>query len=75
VLWGAGWLAYHQGDYHDTATLAGALLDLAPRTGHPLDQRNGLTLRGMADLAGCRHREAMSAFGRGLEICRHRIIS
>jgi hypothetical protein len=37
ALWGAGWLAYHQSDYRDTATLAKALLDLAPRTGYPLD--------------------------------------
>ncbi len=69
ALWGAGWLAYHQGDYRDTATLAKTLLDLAPHTGHPLDRRNGLTLGGMADMAGGRHRQAISAFERGLEIC------
>jgi tetratricopeptide (TPR) repeat protein len=70
ALWGAGWLAFHQGDYHDTTTLAEALLDLAPHTGHPLDQRNGLTLRGMAEMADGRHRHAVSAFEQGLQICR-----
>jgi predicted ATPase/transcriptional regulator with XRE-family HTH domain len=70
ALWGAGWLAFHQGDYRDTAALAKALLDLAPHTGHPLDQRNGLTLGGMADMAGGRHHQAVSAFKQGLEICR-----
>lgn len=70
ALWGAGWLAYHQGDYRDTATLAGELLDLAPHTGHPLDQRNGLALRGMADMADGRHHDAMTAFEQGLGICR-----
>jgi predicted ATPase/transcriptional regulator with XRE-family HTH domain len=70
ALWGAGWLAFHQGDYHDTTTLAEALLDLAPHTGHPLDQRNGLTLRGMAQMAGGRHRHAISAFEQALTICR-----
>lgn len=39
-------------------------------TGHPLDRRNGLTLRGMADMAGGRYRQVMSAFEQGLEICR-----
>jgi tetratricopeptide (TPR) repeat protein len=70
ALWGAGWLAYHQGDYRDTATLANTLLDLAPHTGHRLDQRNGLTLRAMADMADGRHRHAISAFEQGLQICR-----
>jgi predicted ATPase/transcriptional regulator with XRE-family HTH domain len=70
ALWGAGWLAYHQGDYRDTAALANTLLDLAPHTGHRLDQRNGLTLRAMADMADGRHRQAISAFEQGLKICR-----
>jgi predicted ATPase/DNA-binding XRE family transcriptional regulator len=70
ALWGAGWLAYHQGDYADTAASAAALLDLAPATGNPLDRRNGLTLRGMTDMAERRHREAVSVFEEALQICR-----
>lgn len=38
--------------------------------GIPVDRRNALTLRGMADMAGGRYRQAMSAFEQGLEICR-----
>jgi predicted ATPase/transcriptional regulator with XRE-family HTH domain len=60
ALWGAGWLAYHQGDYGATAASAEALLTLAPATGDPLDRRNGLTLRGMTDMAQGRHREAVT---------------
>ena len=70
ALWGAGWLAYHQGDYGDTAARAEALLELARVTGDPLDRRNGLTLRGMTDMADGRHREAVSVFEEALEICR-----
>src|SRR5919199_3315767 len=70
ALWGAGWLAYHQGDYGDTAASAEALLDLAPVTGNPLDRRNGLTLRGMTDMAEGHHLDAVSVFEEALEICR-----
>jgi tetratricopeptide (TPR) repeat protein len=70
ALWGAGWLAYHQGDYGATAASAEALLDLAPVTGNPLDRRNGLTLRGMTDMADGRHQEAVSVFEEAVEICR-----
>jgi predicted ATPase/DNA-binding XRE family transcriptional regulator len=70
ALWGAGWLAYHQGDYGDTAASAETLLDLARVTGNPLEQRNGLALRGMTDMAEGRHREAVSVFEEALEICR-----
>jgi predicted ATPase len=70
ALWGAGWLAYHQGDYGDTAARAEALADLAPVTGNPLDRRNALTLRGMTDMAEGRHRDAVSVFEEALAICR-----
>ena len=70
ALWGAGWLAYNQGDFRDTATLGETLLGLAARTGRPLDERNGLTLRGMSAMADGRYRDAIAPFERGLEICR-----
>jgi tetratricopeptide (TPR) repeat protein len=70
ALWGTGWLAYHHGDYWETAMFAEALSDLARGTGQPLDRRHGLTLQGMAQMAAARHREAVSAFEQALRICR-----
>ncbi|MDQ3931851.1 MAG: tetratricopeptide repeat protein [Actinomycetota bacterium] len=70
ALWGAGWLAYHQGDHQEAAALGEQLLELADRTGTPLDERNGLTLRGMTAMAQGRYREAAVPFERALAICR-----
>jgi predicted ATPase/DNA-binding XRE family transcriptional regulator len=70
ALWGAGWLAYNQGDFRDTAALGESLLELYARTGSPLDERNGLTLRGMSAMADGRHQDAIECFERALEICR-----
>jgi predicted ATPase/DNA-binding XRE family transcriptional regulator len=70
ALWGAGWLAYNQGDFDDTAVLGESLLELAAGTGRPLDERNGLTLRGMSAMADGRYPDAVASFERGLEICR-----
>jgi predicted ATPase/DNA-binding XRE family transcriptional regulator len=70
ALWGLGWLSYHQGDYRETAKVAEALLDLALQTVRPLDLRNGLTLRGMAEMAAGRYHDATSTFEQGLAICR-----
>jgi hypothetical protein len=69
-LWGADWLAYNQGDVQDTAVLGECLLDLADGTGRPVDERNGLTLRGMSAMADGRYQDAIESFERGLEICR-----
>jgi predicted ATPase/DNA-binding XRE family transcriptional regulator len=70
ALWGAGWLAYNQGDFADTAALGESLLELAVRTGNPIDVRNGLTLRGMSAMAEGRYQDAILPFERGLQICR-----
>jgi hypothetical protein len=70
ALWGMGWLAYNQGDFGDTAALGESLLDLAVRTGNPIDVRNGLTLRGMSAMAEGRYQDAIPPFERGLQICR-----
>ncbi len=70
ALWGVGWLAYHQGDYGATAAGAEALLALASATGDPLDRRNGLTLRGMTELADGRYGAAVAVFEEAWEICR-----
>jgi predicted ATPase/DNA-binding XRE family transcriptional regulator len=70
ALWGASWLAYHQGDFADTAALGESLLELAGRTGNPIDVRNGLTMRGMSAMAEGRYQDAIPPFERGLQICR-----
>jgi tetratricopeptide (TPR) repeat protein len=70
ALWGAGWLAYDQGDFADTAALGETLLQLAELTGNPIDMRNGLTLRGMSAMAEGRYHDAVPLFERGLQICR-----
>jgi tetratricopeptide (TPR) repeat protein len=67
-LWGAGWLAYHQGDFSQTARCAEQLLAAAARTGDPLDERNGLTLRGMSAMADGRFGDAVHIFERGLTL-------
>jgi predicted ATPase/DNA-binding XRE family transcriptional regulator len=70
ALWGAGWLAYHQGDFADAAALGEALLELAGRTGNPIDVRNGLTLGGMLAMAEGRYGDAIPPFEQALQICR-----
>jgi tetratricopeptide (TPR) repeat protein len=70
ALWGAGWLAYNQGDFADTAALGESLLGLAVLTGRPIDMRNGLTLRGMSAMAEGRYQDAVPLFERGVQICR-----
>ncbi len=69
ALWGAGWLAYNQGDYPEATALGEVLLDLSQRTDDARGQRNGLTLRGLALMDGGRYVEAIVAFERALEIC------
>jgi predicted ATPase/DNA-binding XRE family transcriptional regulator len=50
ALWGAGWLAYHQAEYGDTAAAGREILEsAAPDDG--VNRRNGLTLVGIAELA------------------------
>lgn len=70
AVWGAGWIAFHQGDYRETARSADVLLDLAGHSGDPMEERNGLTLRGMAQMAAGNFRDAIEPFDRGLAICR-----
>ena len=70
VLWGAGWLAYNQGDFADTAGFGESLLELAVWTGNPIDMRNGLTLRGMSAMADGRYQDAIPPFEQCLQICR-----
>src|SRR5204863_5417066 len=53
-LWGAGWLAYHQGGYQQTGQLGSQMLQLAASENDLLHRRNALTLIGVAALAAVR---------------------
>jgi predicted ATPase/DNA-binding XRE family transcriptional regulator len=72
-IWGAGWLAYHQGDYKRTGELGAELLKALPRSGHNLLRRNGLTLLGNAALAEGRKDEAVVVLQEALAFCESRV--
>ena len=67
ALWGAGWLAYDQGDAAATNRIATQLLQLAAATAHPVHRRNGLTLQGMAAMADRRYQAAVGFFEGALD--------
>jgi predicted ATPase/DNA-binding XRE family transcriptional regulator len=70
VLWGAAWLAFHQGDYMEMDELSHQLLSAAERDGDAVDARNALTIKGMMALAQGRHLEALPPLQDALDICR-----
>ena len=69
ALWGAGWLAFAQGAYEEGETLSAELIHTSRRRGDRLEERNGLTVRGMILMARGRLHEALESFEEGLEIC------
>lgn len=69
ALWGAGWLAYHQGDYAHTQALGVELLALAREHGDALSVRNALTSLGMVALAEERDAEAVQFMQEALDVC------
>jgi predicted ATPase/DNA-binding XRE family transcriptional regulator len=69
AIWGAGWLAYQQGDYKRTGELGAQLLDELTGTTHDLLRRNGLTLVGNAALAEGRTKESLVTLQEALAIC------
>ncbi len=68
-LWGAGWLAYHQGDYQHTRQLGRQMLQLAASENDLLHRRNALTLIGNAALAEGRTGDAIAALSQALALC------
>ncbi|MGH2385701.1 MAG: ATP-binding protein [Candidatus Limnocylindria bacterium] len=60
-MWGAGWLAYHQGDYRRTGQVGVQMLNELGTDGHDLQRRNAHTLVGNAALAEGRQQEAIEA--------------
>jgi predicted ATPase/DNA-binding XRE family transcriptional regulator len=67
--WGAGWLAYHQGDYGRTGELGAQMLGMLTGSDDNLLRRNALTLVGNAALADGRDEEAVVALEAALAIC------
>jgi predicted ATPase/transcriptional regulator with XRE-family HTH domain len=68
-LWGAGWLAYHQGDYQHTGQLGRQMLQLAGSENDRLHRRNALTLIGNAALAEGSTGDAIAALSQALGLC------
>ncbi|MFI5693664.1 ATP-binding protein [Kribbella sp. NPDC051586] len=62
ALWGAGWLAFHQGDVEQTKRYGEELLRLAGSTRSAVQLRNALTLRGMTEMAAGAFYAARSSF-------------
>ena len=70
ALWGAAWLAYHQGDYDEMEALSAELLPLARAQGEPAGLRNALTVGGMVAMARGRYEEALAPLQQALDLCR-----
>jgi len=68
-IWGAGWLAYHHGDYRRTHQLGTRLLALLDDKDDPVQRRNALTLTGIAALAQGRSEIAVTALGEACDLC------
>jgi predicted ATPase len=67
-LWGAGWLAYHQGEYRRTDEAGREMLRLLRGEEDALEHRNALTLIGNAALAEGRRDDAVTALSEALAI-------
>src|SRR4030088_1400615 len=68
-FWGAGWLAFHAGDYARTRELGEERLQLLSGRDDALQRRNALTLVGSAALAEGRNDDAVAAYGEALAVC------
>ena len=67
ALWGAGWLAYHDGDYQQAGAAGAEILRLATDS-DAASRRNGFTLVGIAALAEERTGAAIDAARAALEL-------
>ena len=70
ALWGAIWLAYHQGDYVRANEESAEYLPLARDIGEPLHLRNALMGLGVTAVAQGRYEEGVAYLRESLEICR-----
>ncbi|HEX6487739.1 MAG TPA: helix-turn-helix domain-containing protein [Candidatus Dormibacteraeota bacterium] len=69
-LWGAGWLAFHQGAYDETARCGAELALWSRAAGDDAGLRNGLTLQALERLAAGDLQAAADLFEQGLELVR-----
>lgn len=70
VLWGASWLAFHQGAYDETARYGKELERWGVTAGDDAALRNGLTLRALERLAAGDLQTAADMFDQGLRLVR-----
>ena len=70
ALWGAAWLAYHQGAYEESRGLGDELRSLAASSGDRLALRNALTVAGQVAMAQGRYIEAVAAHAEAVAISR-----
>jgi predicted ATPase/transcriptional regulator with XRE-family HTH domain len=68
-LWGAGWLAFHQGDYQQTSHVGQQMLRMLASQDERLPHRNALTLIGIAALAEGRTAYALDSLSQALGLC------
>ncbi|GAC1650071.1 MAG: hypothetical protein NVS9B15_09490 [Acidobacteriaceae bacterium] len=69
ALWGASWLAYHQGDFARARVLSSVHLEVARESNDPVDVRNALTGLGIVSMAEGRYADAVRPLTEALEIC------
>jgi predicted ATPase/DNA-binding XRE family transcriptional regulator len=70
ALWGAAWLAVHQGDYEEAERLTDELLLIERRLDDPIGTRNALTVRGMVAMGRGRYAAAVPPLRECVDICR-----
>ncbi|MFN2525126.1 MAG: helix-turn-helix domain-containing protein [Actinomycetota bacterium] len=70
AMWGAAWLALHQGDLDDAQSRADQMLNLATRLDYQLVLRNATTVQGLIGLARGDTPGALPLLERSVEICR-----
>jgi predicted ATPase/DNA-binding XRE family transcriptional regulator len=70
ALWGAAWLALHQGDYDEAQKLSDDLLVIQRSQRDPIGTRNALTIRGMVAMSRDRPAAAIPPLRECVDICR-----
>lgn len=68
-LWGAGWLAYHQGDFEQAGQRGHQMLHLLDHEQDQVHRRNALTLIGNAALAEGRTGDAIAVLSQAPDLC------
>jgi predicted ATPase/transcriptional regulator with XRE-family HTH domain len=69
AMWGAGWLAFHHGDYERMGRLGSDMLRLLDANASSILRRNALTLVGNGALGQGRISEAITVLADALDVC------